>query len=656
MTSLESPSHAFTEWAHDPARSIDERYLVYLLCRVADSFWRSRLSREQQLARRPRHIDYHELERLNLNPALVPQYSREETDIAASVAGELVAFEPHLCMHTAKPIRDAGGLRFFPALERVSLGASGIRDLSWLAALPKLRALLFTSGELEDLSPLRHATGLRELTLQLDGAHAPLYAPPFLWPDATPLGSLQDLEKLTFGPNAAALQGLSFPALREASLSCAGQRDCHCLPAMPGLTILTLGGVESLAGIDRYPLLRRLVISGPLRDFGDLPSLRHLTSLEVNTQWGWPRDVRPLAGLPELRHAKFGKDERQSLSLWVIPRDYWPLAGAPRLRQIEAPGADCVALELQAINAALSPWDEDFLAPQAKPLPALRFIASERLDEVPPRTDTAPGALGADPEMRHRERLWMAERIRNRLNRLVGHEYGVPPVTELSLRHREGREICLTFETQDLAERLPEALDLVRQCLAESPHEWWVHVWIRLRVPDALFTEQQRRWLAQIKERYRDYDDEREHEKWQARQRHLIDSTFKVRIAREEGEEPDPNDFRPPGEAGSGVREVAGVSIKPSGDEEIPPEFRLRPFDEQDQNTGDDGVDEGDIATEIDTGPPQWFIEDPNAHPLAETYSVYGSLLLDRFTVTLRTRATAETLMGRPVDEVIEAT
>jgi hypothetical protein len=667
MATPESSDHAFTQWAHDPARTIDERYLVYLVCRVADYAWWLKLSREEQLARRPRLIEPQALERFNLNPALVPAYSREETDHAASVAGHLVSFEPWLCHHTAKPIRDAGGLRFFPGLEKVSLGCSGVRDLSWLAELPHLRSLALNSGELEDLSVFRLVPGLRELSLNLDGALAPLFAPPLLWPDASPLGSLQKLEILRYGPNAAALRDLSFPAVREAGLSCVGQKDCHCLPDMPGLTLLSLRGVESLAGIDRYPLLRRLVISGPLRDFGDLPSLRHLTSLEVNTHWGWPRDVRPLARLPELRYVKFTQDSAQPMHYWAIPRDYWPLTGAPRLRQIEAPGADCIALDLQAINAALTPWDEDFLAPQAKSLPPLRFIASEKLDEKPPYEAPAPGDLGADPEMRFRERLWMAQRVRDRLNALVGHEYGVPSVDETRLGCREGREINLTIESQDLADRLPEALDIVRECMAGSPHDWWAHIWIRLRVPDALFTDQQRRWLAEIEAKYRERDDEIDHEHWAAKQRHLIDSTFQFRVASEEGENPDPDDFRPPGEAGGGgVRQVAGASAKPpgggtrggndadEGEEAIPPEFRLRPYDEQEQNTGDDGVDDGDVATEIDTGPPEWFIEDHNAHPLADSYSVYGTLLLERFTVIPRTRATAETLMGRPVDEVIE--
>lgn len=609
------PLSAFSQWAHDPARTVDERYLVWLLCSITERKWFWNLPEEERKGRRLPSIDFEAHNRLNLNRAIAPDYSQGATERAAAMTAEIKEFKAPSFGTNPRPIRDAGALRFFPALETVEIEKSEISDLSWIRDLPRLRRLTIHSGELSDLSPLADAGSLISLHLLLGGSGFPLLAPPLLWPDAAPIGKLTGLEVLHYWPNAAALEGLSFPALREASLTCAGQRDCRCLPEMPAVTVLKLGGVESLGGINRFPRLRNLSVDGALRDFGDLPALRELTSLKLSTSCGWPRDVSPLATLPELRIAEFTGE---------VPRNYWPLAAAPKLREISAHNAVGISLDIQAINAALSPWDADFLAPEPRTMPPLRIGTRKNpFSHTPPYESPDPAKL-CDPELFYREIVWMERRCRERLNQFAGHEDGVLRSSSSANVFASHRSFSVTLQTQDLADRLPEVIDIIRGCLADSPHDWWVNLSIHLRVPDHLFTKQQKRWIKQIEERYGDVEDDFDVDRYQKTQQHLIETAFRQRSAEEEGEAVEPDDFVPPPEVGptgegprQSVPEVAGSGREDDG-AETPEEFRLLPFDEQEQGgAGDDGSDDGDIGVKIDPSPPEWFIEDPNAHPLA---------------------------------------
>ncbi|MCB1091815.1 MAG: hypothetical protein KDL87_09805 [Verrucomicrobiae bacterium] len=658
------PQSAFTRWAHDPARSIDERYLVWLLCEHTARIWHWRLPPEERKAIPFPATDLQYRKVLHLNPALVPPYSVSATERAAEMAPYLTNFEPNISILGDKPIHDAGALRFFPALETVRLGASRLHDLAWVSDLPRLRALQVTSGALEDLSPLATATGLRELSLLLETPVGTEFAPPHYWPDTSPLAGLTRLESLVFGPNAGALAGLRFPSLRVATLACAMQRDCLCLPEMPELMKLDLSGVQSLRGIGRVRNLRNLAVSGPLRDFGDLPALRHLTALEVDAPFGWPRDVDPVAALPELRYVRFGNDTSHYRE--EVPRNYWPLAGASRLRQLEAPGAIGIALDLQAIQAALTPWDVDFLAPTPRPLPPLRFVARREYYLLQPESPALDPDYLADREIFFRESLWMYRRCRERLVALTGHDDTVGD--HRPTRHTTKRVVRLTIEGQALADRLPEAVDALRQCLAEAKHEWYIDLSIHLRVPKRLFSEQQRKWLEELEAGWNREDDEAEYERRRAVRRHEIEATHRLRSTLEDGETPEPGEFAPPeevGPTGRGQRETVvsdGGAARDSDDDaseetddEIPEEFRLRPYDEQEkerEKEDDEGSgDPGDLSVKVDYGPPDWFIEDPNAHPLNWTYRMLGKISLDTFCAATHCQGTAESLMGRPVDQ-----
>ncbi|MCB1066072.1 MAG: hypothetical protein KDN20_24535 [Verrucomicrobiae bacterium] len=646
----------FPEWALDPARTAAERYLIWLLCNTAARTHWMGLPPEERVVVSAPLIPSEIMKIYYLNPALVPPIEEEDVTLAAEMIPMVTDFPLNVSMSfQCRQIQDGAALAFFPALERINLGSTTLSDLSWLAHLPRLRHLQITSGDLEDLSPLARVPQLQSLHLNLTGGGTTRLAPPLLWPETGAMAALQELEVLHFSPNAAALEGLSFPRLREARLTCAGQRDCRVLPDMPELRILTLNGVESLRGIGRFPQLRNLTLAGPLRSFGDLPELRELTCLQVNTQAGWPRDVAPLATLPELRAVCF---------LGEVPRNYWPLAGAPKLRVLETHRAVGIDLDVQAINAALSPWDVDFLAPEPRlPLPPLRIVSAHDFRPFLPDTEwTDPDQL-ADPEMFCRELVWMDKRCQSRIEAMIGHPYGLNTVSSSTYTHHRSRSHNFYVQSQDLADRLPELVDLLRLIMAESPHDRVFRIVIHLRVPTELFGEKERRWLKIIEEQYRHHDDDDDDsvERYRLTQQHLIDTAYRLRTASEEGETPEPADFAPPealGPTGHGKPKPVSATGETGGDDEdeTPDDYRLRSYDEQEKDGHDasdgEGNDDGDLKVETDPDPPEWFFEDPNAHPLSHSYNLLALVTRDTFVVNSRHLPIGASLMRIPIDEV----
>lgn len=645
-------------WALDKERTSDERYLLLLLSDACGLLKHLRTPQDQRPVSLKRIMGWREQQEAQLRPLELPALSRQDAETMAEMAPHLTTFTAQLS-HGARWIGDAGAaLRFFPALESLSLGSTSMRDLSFLEALPRLRTLQINSGELEDLGPLAHCPGLQHLRLGLSGMGPPLFAPQLFWLDTSPLGALQELESLSFSPNPAALAGLHFPKLTTAALSgdfCV-QPDCSHLPDMPALRFLTLSGVQTLRGIHRFPELRHLTVSGTLRDFGDLPRLAKLDCLEVNTTQGWPRSVEPVAELPSLLWASFGGE-------W--PRNYWPLAGAPRLCQLEVNHCPVVALDVGAVNAVLPSWDTLFAQPTPRPLPPLRFVAVDHGGDtraLPPRREVAHPDYQEHPKRFQLELAWMARRLRSIGTRLFGDDkalvcsfYTHGPCCE--------RENQVSIESIDAARRLPEVVDAIRQELAWSPHrEWLVSLGINLRIRYEHMTEQQKKWLRQIEEERNSWEDEHDHEKWVAKQRHILETQFRLRATEEAGEEPDPEDFEMPeilrgGSEGGELVNAKGGTAGSEDEEDENLDFQLKPFDEQEQNTpGDDSGDDSDVSVAPPPEPPPNFLEDPYAHPVADSYRAYATITEDGlFHHACRTLPTLCQLMGREPDEYYPA-
>lgn len=655
MPSAFSP---FTQWAHNDARTADERYLIFLVCEACRLLEWLRLPQEEQAKQTYKHVRYEQWKEWYLNPLLLPRYDVHDTERAAAMAPWLTKFSPDTGFDKRK-IGDAGAvLRFFPALETVELGWSTIRDISFVEALPNLRTLQIHGGELEDVGPLKHCASLRDLSLTLSGYGPPFLTPPVYWLDARPLGALKELERLTFSPNPAVLEGMEFPALTSAELQGSNciQPDCSHLPEMPRLRLFKLDGVQSLRGISRFPELRHLKIGGPLRDFGDIGALKQLSCLEVDTMHGWPRDVSPLTALPELLWACFGGD---------IPRNYWPMTQAPRLHELVVSGVPSVKLEVDAINAALPPWDEVFSLAELRPRPPLRFVAVAFGGDtsVLPRHCETPGAdFLKHPKLFHLEVCWMHRRALAAAQKAAGDAAAIrlpfSPPHEISW----ARSCHVELQTIEALQRLPAIVEALREAMASSPHPWLFCVSSNLRITEMEMTEQQRKWLRQIEEQSSHWDDDIDIERYRKTQSHLIETQFRLRMSQEEHEEPDPEDFVPPEEIRpESHRSAALTPAAPKSDDDDDagenPDFALKPFDEQEQDSGDGDDDDGsgNVKTAPPPEPPPEFWEDPYAHPLAGSYRFYATLSFDTFYYHGHNYATVRQLMGREPDEYYPA-
>lgn len=621
----------FTRWALDDARTADERFLAFQICEACRLIEWHQIPLQEKQGRIYRHVEPHVWKSFYLNPLLMPEFGEVDTERAARLAPHFKKFAPVGFGNEMRRIGNAGdAFRFFPALEDIHLGSTSMSDLSFLEALPHLRHLQMQSGVLEDFGPFRHASRLRRLSIILSGSGAPLFTPPLYWVDASPLAALRELEQLTWHPNPAALEGLEFPSLHTAELdhSMCVQRDCSRLPEMPRLRVLKLGGVQSLRGISRFPELRHLKLTGPLRDFAEIESLQQLDCLEVDTHDGWPRDVSPLTRLGELLWVRFSG---------VIPRNYWPLAQAPKLCQLEASQSPAVMLDVQAVNAVLRSWDEEFAVPP-RSLPPMKFIAVEVGGDFSliPRGADQPGEdYLAHPKKFHLELLWMLNRALKALEELLGDADAVRNTFGGASETNWTRSLSFSIESIDVLKRYPEIIDTLRGVMAVSPHPWLFQISIFLRIKESEMDEERKKWLRQMKEERDRWDEDEMYDVYKKTQEHLIETQFRKRVTEEEGEEADPEDFEPPeeirGKPWRGITQPAGGGEdKEDDEEEERPDFQLKPFDEQEQNDPDDPDDgEGEVKTAPPPDPPPSFFDDPREHPLADSYRFFATLSFD---------------------------
>lgn len=640
----------FSRWALDDGRTADEKYLIFLVCEACRLLEHLREPLEVQRRTVYRHaLSYEYQQKLYLNPLLMPEFTEVDTERAAAMAPYLKKFEP-LLGHENRRIGDAGKvLSFFPALETLALGSTRLKDLSFLRSLPNLRTLLIGSGEMEDIEPMSHCPQIEALTLFFSGSGIPNFAPPLYWLNGRPLGALQQLKKLTIHPNPAILSGLSFPELHTAEFAGGNvmQPDCAFLPEMPKLRVLTLTGVQSLRGISRFSELRHLKIDGALRDWGDIGELRHLDCLEVETLDGWPRDVTPLTALPNLLYARFAGE---------IPRNYWPLSQCPRLCELSV-AAPSVQMEAAAINAALPGWDGVFGTAEPRALPPLRFVCVDAGGDqsVLPKGPDAPCAESVAHPLRFcLEVIWMNQRAWDAVVKVTGQEESV------GRHHSPSRAVCwernvtISLETIEAVQKFPEILDALRGVMAGSPHPWVFRVTIMLRLTKLQMTPQQIKWLKQIEENPSRWDDDLDLERWKQKQKHVMETQFKLRQTEEEGEEPDPEDFAPPPlirPDDYGRRALTPSGKGTGGEEEENPDFELKPFDQQEQNDDGDDDDDSSVKTAPPPDPPPSFLDDPYEHPLADSYRIFAQLTFDTFYCHGNNNATAIQLMRREPDE-----
>ena len=605
---------AFIQWALDAARTNDERYTVELLCEQGVMCWnfKRRVGQTNTFEQRVAHRREQEL-----NPAYRGRYSEE--DLRKAVEHLAVVTTWHFS--GARPVSSFEPLRFLPKLESITAGSCNVTDLTPLAALPALRTLSigspgydFGNPLCEDFSPLAGCTALRELTLGFN-VH---------WPNLNGLDQLEQLETLTLGGNLLAIpRGATFPNVRRATLLCTplAARNVADFPHVPACEFLTLSGAERLDGIERMPALRNLTIRGPFRSFAPLVALKELTWLAVECHDHrdppkQPRDVTPVARLPKLLYFQMGP----ALTFHDMPRDYSPLADAPALRELVAQRCPPVEMEVAALNAGLQPWDDLFLAPEPRPLPPLRMIVAPH-GRQPQRHEEhrAPGETGlVDAGVRECEGRWVKAFAKRIISGRIGNrDWGC--VDANGVLH----SLYISIESFDVVEKLPAIVEAMREVIAALRHEYVVCFHISLKVPPREPTAAQKL----LERKLRNEEDERDYEQRQRDREEYLERLHQMELKQQQGVKIDPAEFSP--------SEPAALSEEPEDDE------------------GNDGDEDGDIAVKTDPDPPRNFFGDDDEHPLADNYRLMGFLSLDEVWFFHHHRGIACHLMMREPDHEI---
>ncbi|MBI2924998.1 MAG: hypothetical protein HYY24_04745 [Verrucomicrobia bacterium] len=601
-------TEAFVRWALDDARALEERMTVELL--VEEAVWQWHV-RHQTGHFEPSERRHERQRQRYLNPAYEPRYSEADLRRAAEVLAEMRSWSK-TTYYRERPLRDVQALRFLTALEDVKLGGSEIADLTPLTALPRLRVLHFASTTCEDFRPLARCLHLRELSLSM-GVH---------WPEVAGLEQLTQLENLSLAGNLLVFErGLVWPRVRRGGLNCVplAARSVCDLPQLPVCEFLALAGVERLDGVECFPRLRNLTLTGRVRDFAPLTALQELTWFTCNA--AEPLDVAPLARLPKLLFAAFITQHNFGID-HAPPRDFSPLTDAPQLRELRVTGCPPVDTEVAALNSAFAPWDDLFLAPAPRPLPPLRIVVAP-VKEHPRRPDI--NRSPSEPELidvgvRECEARWTGRFVTRAITRQLGtSDWGTMNTYSTS------RSICLTIESFAVVEKLSEILEATRGALARLRHGYEAGFMIALKAPKPEPTPAQ----VQLEKQFQEEQDEAEFERNQREYQEYLERRRRYDLKKEDGQPIKQEEFAAPAPT------------------PLPPPPWERDDDEEDSND----VDAGDVLVKKKPdAPPSWLDDD---HPLADNYRLIGHLTRTEAWFYSRDQSLVAYLMGRAPDLII---
>jgi hypothetical protein len=599
---------AFIDWALDPARTVEERFTVEILVENVMNFWHIKNKTGYYEGIEPKI----ERDRQRyFNPAYVPAYSETDLRRAAEVWPERKFWRVSLPLEQ-RPIRDISALRFLTHLEDIKINGSEISDLSVFAELPNLKVLEFASSTCEDFRTLSRCTQIRSLSLSLQ-TH---------WPDLTGLEQLEQLETLVLAGNLLALRpGLVWPQVRRGGLNCSplAVRSVRDLPVFPACEVLQLGGVDRLDGIEAFPHLRNLNLTGVVRDFAPLAALAQLTCFTYSG--AEPLDVVPLTRLPKLLFAAFSSQHNYNIDK-ARPRDYMPLLDAPQLRELQVTGCPPVAMEVANLNKLFPAWDDLFLVSQPPPLPPFRFIVAPN-QKHPRFADVAlePEDHGfADTGLRGCEGRWVGKFIERTVTaKLGGHPEWGNVMADGTRRCFHATVTCFA-----LIEKLPVMLEAMREVISRLRPKYSGVFMVNLKAPPLEPTPEQ----IALEEHFRTKRDDEEYERYHREHKEFLERLYRYDLKKQVGEKIKPEDF----------------AVPPT----CPPEPEI---DEEDDFDDDGETGEGGVAVKEKPDPPRFEMDD--AHPLADEYMMIGHVTLTEVWVISYARDIAAYLLGRQPDEEI---
>jgi hypothetical protein len=415
------------------------------------------------------------------------------------------------------------------------------------------------------------------------------------WPELNGLENLVELEELTFGKNpwqvAALGERACFPNLMCATFKLGYPlRDAAKLPEMPSIRRLTVETISDLAGLDRFPSLEELTLAGEFLDASPISTLPNLTHLVVTTA-GFS-DVKPLARLPELRVLTVYSGN---------PRDYTPLLEAPKLRRIKAEGdgGEVNAMELVAINAALCPWDGDFLLPEPRIREAPRRVIGypDRYSVDRAGKELVPGVDWDHPNrskaMEKAESEWFKEQFSPMVESIFG------PSSD-STWVMLGNSLIIIYELSR-AERIPELIEACDPLLARARRYQSISVWVSVSPgSDEPLEEEEPEEISEEQERY---EEEVYYQKRRAEHLDRLERQYRYELRKESGEDVDPESFSKPLVAPQPVPVPLGLVLdEDEEDLDLDDEEEDEPFDDLDEDDGEN-ADSAATVPAAPTGP-----------------------------------------------------
>ncbi len=595
-------AEAFTSWALDRARTVEERFGAQLLI--------------EHFARHGGGYDWQRLlattEARKLNPAWEPGYT--EAQIQAT-AGKLAALTDwRTDVGNDRPLRDLSVLRFLPGLCNFNLGHNAeVSDLSPLRHCPALKSVSLAAKDLEDFRPLADCPALESIRVFAT----------FPWPRLEGWERLERLEALHWtGPGTGFLSLTELPALERLHIStgdlqhggAASLRDFTQLPAMPRLRELWASTFYYLDGIERYPGLISLMVRGPFRTAAPVTVLPRLAHLHLSGHEF--REVKSLTAAPALRQLVVESQR---------PHDYAPLMDAPQLCEVLSFGCDFPELELASLQAILPGWDSLYLAPEPRPLPPLQIIKpleGKNMVEPPDRSWTAdddPFAL--DYCFQRNAGLWMQRTLRAALD-----AEGLTQKAGVCLGYGDAKRLRNAYtwfsdpmpHTRGLTVRLlgTEAIgqfrrvvQVLRNVLASTRHPWVINLQGK---PDPDDDDYEREWIRhpddEIREEQYRLKEQRKHREFLARE-------FRLQLLREEGGTPEPADFAAPVPPPPPAKNLPPAPPPPPPEEEEEPEpAPAIPFEppnldwsERPPDDAAGGIKEADPENPADDHNEQWL-------------------------------------------------
>jgi hypothetical protein len=359
-----------------------------------------------------------------------------------------------------------------------------IKTVAPLEGMTNLRSLVLQNNEVADLQPLTKMSKLKRLTLYRNKVSDPY-----------PLANLQSLEELNLAYNPIEslavleqLHKLRWLSLSTDQVPCFAK--CGCLskiqvleitgealvdnvvnfPEMPALKVFRVYELKDTAGIERFPSLTTLeLIGGRFSCLDGVEKLKGLTHLEA---WSsQPLSLQLLSGSYGLRSVKILAPEVADLSA---------LSRLPVLHEFRAGARDsekitCNQAELEALRKLLTPWADEFKAPDKKAGPSfdIEVVNQETFDFYDSKEPFGIKLGECEDGMFKSEREWLLSELRGTLKVNFKEDFDADFLLPGTTGFRRSERLILY--SLRAYERFREIVTAVQLVLCEARNDWIIY-------------------------------------------------------------------------------------------------------------------------------------------------------------------------------------